>query len=242
MALILPRVFMSAHCVVGVTSIPKSDLPFARLPPSVIEQGNQFNEKRRQQYLAGRVLLAELLFELLGIAELPEIQINQNGRPAFCEDYLPDFNISHSGNQIMVALGVGCQIGLDLEQNRERAKLLDLAKYNFSEVEYQWLLSQSDIQQQNSFWQLWTLREATLKLVGGSVWQMAQIKIDPYQKTISADFLPEKYSFSFQKNAIAWALISSEKLTKENIELKRFDWDSGLFDSVVIQQGLEIFC
>lgn len=230
----------SARCTVVVATIPDGDLFLNRLSVKVIQQGKQFHEKRRQQYLVGRILLAELLFELFGIAELLEIQIDQNGRPIFFEDYLPDFNISHSGNQVMVALGMDCCCGLDLERNRDRIRSLDLAKYNFSELECQWLSFQAGVQQKNSFWQLWTLRESTLKLVGKSVWQMNEIKIDPYKETILASFISEQYSCSVQTNTITWALTSSKKLTKEDIELKQFDWHSKSFDTVVIRE-IEMF-
>lgn len=231
----------SARCSVVVASIPDGDLLLNRLSIKAIDQGKPFYEKRRQQYLVGRILLAELLFELLGVAELPEIQTDQNGRPIFCEDYLPDFNISHSGNQVMVALGIDCCCGLDLERNRDRIRSLDLAKDSFSELEYQWLLLQAGVQQRNSFWRLWTLRESTLKLVGNSVWQMNKIKIDPYKKTIIlSNSISKHYSYSVQTNAITWALTSSKKLTKENIELKQFDWHSKSFDILVIKE-IEMF-
>lgn len=196
----------------------------SRLPAALRAQAEGFNPKRRQQFLAGRWLLAELLFNQACCPELPEIDTTDNGRPVFTGSGLPDFNISHSGEYIMVALSYGHRLGLDVEHIRPRNKLMALAKYSFSAEEYQWLMAQPESQQTDRFWQLWTLRESTLKLAAKGVWQMKQIRINPQQKWLSADFQPRLFGLTSRHDDIAWA-IASDSLV-ENIELWQANGES----------------
>lgn len=218
------------RCIIAAATIPDGgNLPLTRLSATVIAQSarfnnDRFNAKRHQQYLVGRILLAELLFKSLAITQLPEIKVSDNGRPSFCHLDLPDFNISHSGNQIMVALAIGCQIGIDLELAHPRPRLLALAKYSFSETEYQWLLELPVEQQEAGFWQLWTLRESILKLAGKGVWQMKQLRINPLRRQINADFNLGLTSWSAKMDATFWALTSDSPLNEQQIELWQFDW------------------
>lgn len=196
----------------------------SRLPATLLAQAEGFNQKRRQQFLAGRWLLAELLFNQTSCAKLPNIDTIDNGRPAFTGPNLPDFNISHSGEYIMVALTHGCRLGLDVEHIRPRNRLMKLAQYSFSDEEYQWLAAQPELQQIDRFWQLWTLRESILKLAAKGVWQMKQIRINPQHRWLSADFLPRLFGLSCRQDDIAWA-ITSDRLIK-SIELWLADSES----------------
>lgn len=195
--------------------LPSADwLPadLSRIPQSIQQQSESFNVKRRQQFLTGRWLLAELLFNQLGEQKLPDIAIVDNGRPSFIVDRQLDFNISHSGEYIMVALAQGCRIGLDVEHIRPRKKLLALAEYSFSVQEYQWLLSLPDSALADGFWQLWTLRESVLKLCAKGVWQMKEIQINPQQKRLTADFQPQLFCVTSRDNDIAWAIASDKNI------------------------------
>lgn len=200
---------------IACVRLPLTDwLPadLSRIPQSIQKQSEQFNPKRRQQFLIGRWLLAELLFNQLGEPQLPEIAIVDNGRPSFIVDKQLDFNISHSGEYIMVALAHGCRIGLDVEHIRPRKKLLELAEYSFSAQEYQWLLTLPSSALADGFWQLWTLRESVLKLCAKGVWQMKEIQVNPQQKWLTADFQPQLFCVTNRYNDIAWAIASDKNI------------------------------
>ncbi|MCD1125680.1 4'-phosphopantetheinyl transferase superfamily protein [Jinshanibacter sp. LJY008] len=188
----------------------------SRLPLSIRQQGEQFNPKRRQQFISGRWLLAELMFHQLGCSELPAVLTSDNGRPIFIDAGLPDFNISHSGEYIMVALTQNARIGLDVEHIRPRRKLMELAQYSFSDNEYQWLRNLPESKQTDGFWQLWTLRESVLKLSAKGVWQMKQIQVMPQEKKLFADFQPELFCITSRHQDIAWAI--STNLPIQHIE------------------------
>ena len=211
---------LSPKIAVALLHLPSPDwLPpeLSRIPKALQLQAEGFNPKRRQQFISGRWLLAELLFNQIGCHELPDIDTTDNGRPAFTGPNLPDFNISHSGEYIMVALAHNCRLGLDVEHIRPRNRLMKLAQYSFSDEEYQWLAAQPESQQTDRFWQLWTLRESTLKLAAKGVWQMKQIRINPQHRWLSADFLPKLFGLTCRHDDIAWA-ITSDCLV-ESIEL-----------------------
>lgn len=219
----LPKIAIASVRLPSINWLP-TDL--SRIPQSIQKQSEQFNPKRRQQFLTGRWLLAELLFNQLGEQQLPEIAIVDNGRPSFIVDRQLDFNISHSGEYIMVALAHGCRIGLDVEHIRPRKKLLELAQYSFSEREYQWLLNLPSSALNDGFWQLWTLRESVLKLCAKGVWQMKEIQVNPQQKWLTADFQPQLFCVTSRYNDIAWAIASDKEI--EPPELWMIDGEKAL--------------
>lgn len=191
----------------------------ARLSKDIINKSRELNVERQQQFLTGRILLAELLFQTIGIAELPEIITSDNGRPSFSQPELPDFNISHSGDLIIVALAQHCQVGIDLEIKRPRKKLLDLAKYSFSELEFSWLSSFTEKKREQAFWQLWTIRESILKLSGKGVWQMKEIGVNPHNHQLLAGFSPQLHCWSYQHDPLFWAITTNIAVTPNNISL-----------------------
>lgn len=179
----------------------------SRLSSQVLVQSAPFSTRRKIQFLACRVLLAELLNRYYSIPQLPEIRINTNSRPVFADPTLPDFNISHSHDAIAVAIASEGRIGLDIEQHRERKNILKIAQTFFSEQENQWLNQQPN--PLNAFWQLWTLRESALKLYAKGVWQMKEMAIEPISQTITADFAEHFYSH-YQQHGDVHLSISCE--------------------------------
>ena len=160
-----------------VTASLDDRFSLSRLPDDLIVQSEGMNSARRQQWLAGRALLAEAMFTFTGCEMLPAMQISPQGKPSFVDPSLPSFSLSHSKNCLQLVLCAAGETGCDVEQMRPRPRYLDIAQAAFSDTEFQWLLGQAS--PQTAFWQLWCLREAWLKQQGGSVWQMDLIRLDP---------------------------------------------------------------
>ncbi|SQI44442.1 4'-phosphopantetheinyl transferase psf-1 [Leminorella richardii] len=198
----------------------------ARLSPSILTQSEAFTPQRRCQFLTGRWLLAELMHRQFGCDQLPEMGEPVNGRPSFASASLPDFNLSHSGTDLIVALAQGCRVGVDIEQNRPRKKLLALAQYSFSEEECLWLASLPESSQTDGFWQLWTLRESVLKLSAKGVWQMKQIAVSPSQRTVRTDFSPSPFCYIQRDNDVLWSAACDTPLSAEQISVWRIDADT----------------
>lgn len=208
------QILSRPHCDIAIAQIAdENTVDLTRLSAATQRQAAEFSDKRRQQYLTGRALLASLLYQQQKIELLPEISLSNNGRPSFCDRQLPDFNISHSGDTIMVALSQHCQIGLDLEVKRPRKRLLEVAQYSFSPQEISWLNQLPDTQQEDGFWQLWTLRESVLKLAGKGIWQMKELAIHPLQQRLESSFTTNLLSWSATQEPLFWALSADADVT-----------------------------
>ncbi|MRT03331.1 4'-phosphopantetheinyl transferase family protein [Ewingella americana] len=171
-------------CLIATGSVSSRFAPDL-LPQSVWQQAAAMGERRREPFLGGRALLAGLMRDHFGCAQLPDIQPGGNGKPAFCDSSLPHFSLSHSHQHLLVAVCSYGEVGCDIETLRPRASMPELAREVFSDLENQWLPEQGE-RLTEAFWQLWTLREACLKQQGGSVWQMASVTIDPLRHQFSA--------------------------------------------------------
>lgn len=229
---------LQPQCLIVIASLPEkiADIPTARLSQDILAKLTEFNEIRQIQYLASRALLAELLFQLFNIETLPEIVAFNNGRPQFVRFDLPDFNISHSGDHVMIALARHCRIGADLEIKRERKRLLDLARYSFSQPEVDWLERCDEAEQIAGFWQLWTIRESILKLEAKGVWQMKALALDPLTQQIYSEFSQQLSCLTYQNSLIAWSISSDCPLTPANISLLHVDNDFTTFTPQVLPE------
>ena len=77
-----------------------------------------------------------------------------------------DVNWSHSGDGLVVALGDGLQVGVDVERVRERPRALALAQRYFVPAEADWLASLPGDARTTGFLRLWCAKEAVLKAHG----------------------------------------------------------------------------
>jgi len=92
-----------------------------------------------------------------------KIVYSAKDRP-YLESSPVDFNISHSGAYVVVAIGSG-RIGIDIEQHR-RVRL-ELFNRQFTAEEWIQIRSARDPQQQ--FFRFWSIKEAAIKADGRGV-------------------------------------------------------------------------
>lgn len=93
----------------------------------------------------------------------------RHGRPSLQLDGAPtalDCNWSHSGDGLLVAVGDGMRVGVDLEWIRPRPRALALAERFFAPQELQWLRAQPAAELEVQFLRLWCAKEAVLKAHG----------------------------------------------------------------------------
>ena len=104
----------------------------------------------------------------------------ENGRPFFIEnggrEWGIDFSISHSGTLAAVSLvrGKNLRTACDLELVRQRAGMKEIAEQFFSVSERDYIFSK-DLLSGIRFYEIWTLKECYLKLLGQTVFDMALV-------------------------------------------------------------------
>jgi 4'-phosphopantetheinyl transferase len=118
----------------------------------------------REITLFSQLLLRYCLSEELGInAGDLILEFNAFGKP-FISNY-PNcfFNLSHSGDCIVLALS-DCEVGIDIEQEKE----IDLSHVNhfFSKDETRYFHKINEDEKVSTFFKIWTLKECYLKALG----------------------------------------------------------------------------
>lgn len=116
--------------------------------------------KDRALRLTGKLLLRKAIVETNHPVELiGSLEKNKNNKP-FINEWMP-FNISHSGDYIVLAFGGNSEIGIDIEFVDENVCVNELSDF-FTEQE------KKKIQQTNnaaSFFDIWVRKEAVLKAI-----------------------------------------------------------------------------
>lgn len=94
--------------------------------------------------------------------------VEQNGKPtlAYPADTDLAFNVSHSGDWGVLAVGWNCQIGVDLETIDPHLDITGLATRFFSDREQHQLFQLPAERQRAGFYHIWTSKEAYMKAVG----------------------------------------------------------------------------
>ncbi len=123
----------------------------------------------REASVAARGALRVLLAGYTGMeAGRIDFAYSPNGKP-----HLPDaevaFNVSHSGDWVVLAFGRCRNIGVDIEAIRRDLEILPLAMRCFSEAERGALARADD--PHAAFFQLWAFKEAYVKASGSTLFR-----------------------------------------------------------------------
>lgn len=91
------------------------------------------------------------------------------GKPALVDDAL-EFNVSHSGDRVAIAITEGTPVGIDIEVEQPRmTDLNQLARRYFSRIEADEVESQQGDAAMRLFFTIWTAKEAVIKAAGGGL-------------------------------------------------------------------------
>jgi 4'-phosphopantetheinyl transferase len=132
-----------------------------RLPQKIWDRIEQkASQEKIQSSLLGYLLLKESL-ERNGLHHTMElIKQSPEGRPIIGSNF--DFNISHSGQYAVCAFSKKYSLGIDIE----RIKPLSLASLQHFFNQDEWADVQENQNPQESFYRLWTKKEAVVKADG----------------------------------------------------------------------------
>ena len=120
----------------------------------------------RDRYIAARGSLRCLLANYLGIAA-KDIRFNYgaHGKPEIADTQLW-FNLSHSEDMAIYCFSASCLVGVDLEYLGKEVNCDHISQRFFSQQEAELIYSLPEAQKKQTFFQLWTAKEAYLKAIG----------------------------------------------------------------------------
>jgi len=137
---------------------------------SEIKRANRYRiAAKRQEFVVTRGLTRRLLARFIGCQPIEvALTFGRHGKPVL-EDIPLAFNVSHSHDLALIAIAKGGDIGIDVEQLRNRVSYMRLAKRFFSPAERDALLELPVDDQQLGFFACWTRKEALLKADGSGI-------------------------------------------------------------------------
>ncbi len=137
----------------------------SQLPVSSQQKINRYKNLRDlQRSLLGEVIVRRILSEKISIPT-NEIIIkkSEKGKPYLADSKKHYFNISHSGDWVVVAFADE-EIGIDVELIRKIN--YQIARRFYSAAEFAELDKKEGQEKRDFFFDLWTLKESYLKLLG----------------------------------------------------------------------------
>jgi 4'-phosphopantetheinyl transferase len=128
-------------------------------------------EQPRRVFVAARIALRLLLAPEAGVpAEALRFTEGPHGKPALVPDAGLGFNLSHSGDTVVIAVARGLSLGVDVEELRSRVRTGALARRFFDASESHIVESLPEgAERHRAFFHFWTSKEAVLKATGSGL-------------------------------------------------------------------------
>ncbi|RII25216.1 MAG: 4-phosphopantetheinyl transferase [Geobacter sp.] len=138
------------------------------LSPDELARADRLRDQgKREEFIACRGFLRETVARYLDKDPAAlRFETGEQGKPRLADGGPLRFNISHSGGLCLLAVTVGCDVGIDLEQRRDDLPYRDMARRYFSPRERDELFSLPDGEQLDAFYRCWTRKESWLKGCG----------------------------------------------------------------------------
>ncbi|KAA3647731.1 MAG: phosphopantetheine-protein transferase [Chloroflexi bacterium] len=216
-------------------SVPKFREIIPQLQPVLNEEertrADRFHfDKDQESYIIAHSVLRLLLG---GYAQLPseeiEFTVNNYGKPQIVDNSL-QFNLSHSGDFVLIAIANSLILGVDVEKIHTRRAKIVLAKRFFSPLEFDHLMQLASGDFVQGFFNTWTRKEAYIKAIGAGL----SIPLDSFTVSLKTDSPVELIEDSVNTNAPGeWTLkhikvnddyAAALAVKCKEVELKLFDW------------------
>ena len=154
------------------------DAALAEISPQRREQALKFRHEQGQRLcVLAYQLLKQGLREEYGITENPVFTYNEHGKPAIIGHPEIFFNLSHCKEAAACVIS-DHPVGIDIESIREYKD--SLVRYTMNETEVAEIAEAED--PAVAFIRLWTMKEATLKLIGTGISNDIKHAIDATKK------------------------------------------------------------
>lgn len=126
--------------------------------------------RARKNYIASHGFLHSVLaYYLQRPAAEIEFHQGEKGKPYIAPEQNPQliqFNLSHSQNLAILAVCREQSVGIDIECSQRNSDWSGIARRFFTPNEQQALFALPQAQQKDAFYQLWTRKEAHMKVTG----------------------------------------------------------------------------
>ncbi|MEO1014117.1 MAG: 4'-phosphopantetheinyl transferase superfamily protein [Pseudomonadota bacterium] len=135
-------------------------------------RGDAFRfDSDRRRFLAGRTARRVILAGAMGRAPADLVFLEGGGaKPRLSKASADlDFSFSRSGGRALLAVSIGCAIGVDVEAIAETGDLELVVDAHFAPVERHHLNSLSGPDRLEAFYRLWTAKEAAVKATGEGI-------------------------------------------------------------------------
>lgn len=141
----------------------------------------------RARWVAARCALRQLLGGYVD-AEPGALRLRYGpqGKPGLDEPWRAsgiEFNVSHTGDRLLIAVARGARVGVDLETVRPVSHLERVARRVFP-ADAARLLELPEPDREPEFFRLWSRLEATAKLHGEGVWRTLRLGLHPPGVTV----------------------------------------------------------
>jgi 4'-phosphopantetheinyl transferase len=139
------------------------------LSPDETDRASRFHfERDRRRFAAARGVLRALLGRYLGVDPSALVfAYGRHGKPSLAPPWEGlHFNVSHSSDVALVALGTDHEIGVDVEHERPVAEMDSIRQRHFSPRENAEMDRLPESDRGHAFFLCWTRKEAFIKAVG----------------------------------------------------------------------------
>lgn len=185
----------------------------------------------RDRYITAHGSLRDVLGRYLGCAP-EELTFSENpyGKPAL-NDHRLEFNLSHSGDFVLLAVTRERKVGIDVERIRLESSSSAIARRYFSRAEVAGLESLPLKQREKAFFTCWTRKEAYIKAQGMGLslpLESFDVSLLPDEPAILRATRPEtgeasRWTLFDLKVAPCYAAAAAVEGT--DLELRRWDWN-----------------
>lgn len=183
-------------CKISELQDEKMNLAYELLSAEQREYIDRINPLKRNQSLAVRTLLFNMLEEFYPYISLSKLSFKESGVPFLCGESLY-VSLTHSGDLVGCAIGAS-PIGIDIQTKRDISDKLIKRVCTSDEEEYM------NSYGKDCFFIFWALKECFVKANGCSFSQASKISFVK-DKKICSDF--GKIDFGEKNNAV-WAVLS----------------------------------
>lgn len=161
-------------------------------------------QQHRERFLQGRCVLRSLLSRYAGVAPRAlEIGYTRYGKPCLPWRYGLGFNLSHSENRAVIAIGRNRQIGIDIERLVLPDGVRGLARLVFSDEEWLAFTALPDDALLLAFFTCWTRKEALVKAIGaGLTLDLRKLTVGLAARPVRVHWPARQHGFSVSTLAV----------------------------------------